>query len=166
MSQSAEPIVEWIIQHFDEIFEKHPELKKKLYEKLKEEIEEKIATKEDIKQVLYQIKELREDFNRLSAELKELREETKKLREDFNRLSTSLELRLEALGARWGIFSERAFRKGMRYIIEKFFGGKVSKWEYFDDEGYVYNAPNNIDIDVVIKDSEHILVEVLNRNSL
>ena len=85
------------------------------------------------------------------------------LREDFNRLSTRLELRLEALGARWGILSERSFREGMKYIIEKFFGGRVSRWEYYDEQGYVYGAPSVVDVDVLIKDSEHILVEIKSR---
>ncbi len=142
MSQSVEATVEWIIQHVDEIFERYPDLKKKLYEKLREEIAEEMVTKEEIRQILIEIRNLREDFNRLS---------------------TRLELRLEALGARWGILSERSFREGMKYIIEKFFGGRVSRWEYYDEQGYVYGAPSVVDVDVLIKDSEHILVEIKSR---
>jgi len=142
LSQSVEATVEWIIQHVDEIFERYPDLKKKLYEKLREEIAEEMVTKEEIRQILIEIRNLREDFNRLS---------------------TRLELRLEALGARWGILSERSFREGMKYIIEKFFGGRVSRWEYYDEQGYVYGAPSVVDVDVLIKDSEHILVEIKSR---
>ena len=168
MDSSVETIVEWVVEHIDEIFEKHPELKRKLYEKIREEIEKEVVTKEEIKQILLELKELREDFNKLSNELKELREdfnrlstELRELREDFNRLSIRLELRLEALGARWGIFSERAFREGMKYIVERFFGGKVRRWEHYDDEGYVYSTPSKIDIDILVTDTEHILICLL-----
>lgn len=36
---------------------------------------------------------------------------------------------------------------------------RVEKWSYFDSEGYVYGCPSQIDIDVLIKNKEHIVVE-------
>ena len=181
---SPETVVEWIIQNIDYILEKHPELIKKLYDKLKEELEKRAATKDDIKQILLEIKALREDFNKLSAEtakqwesinrlnaeiaklwdsVNKLSIEIKMLREDFNRISTNLMLRMEALGARWGVLSENAFREGMRYIVEKYFGGYVSRWSYHDDDGFVYGVPSIVDVDVLIKDKKHILVEIKSR---
>ncbi|MGQ4915575.1 MAG: PD-(D/E)XK nuclease family protein [Candidatus Asgardarchaeia archaeon] len=89
------------------------------------------------------------------------------LREDFNRQFTaferairSLELRIEALGARWGIYSEDAFRNALRELLEKDFGVKVSRWKHYDSEGIVYRKPSMIEVDVMIKDSEHILIEI------
>lgn len=38
--------------------------------------------------------------------------EIKALRMDFNRGMRAFQLRLDALGARWGIFAEEAFREG------------------------------------------------------
>ncbi|KUO80559.1 MAG: hypothetical protein AT714_04645, partial [Vulcanisaeta sp. OSP_8] len=73
----------------------------------------------------------------------------------------SFDRRLMALGARWGVESEEAFRNAMKGIVEGILGvARVSKWVYFDKDGVVYGYPSQVDVDVVIKDSTHILVEV------
>ena len=137
-----EAIVEWIIQHIDDIFRKHPELAEKLYEKLKTAFEVRLATKEDILTVL---------------------KELKALREDFNKVSIALTLRMDALGAHWGIMTKNAFRKSMKYIVEKYFGGSVNRWEYYDEEGFVYGVKSIIDVDVLVKDDKHLLIEIKSR---
>jgi len=170
LDQNMEAIVEWIIQHIDDIFRKHPELAEKLYEKLKTAFEVRLATKEDILTVLKELKALREDFNRLGEEVKVLREdfnrlsiEVKALREDFNKVSIALTLRMDALGAHWGIMTKNAFRKSMKYIVEKYFGGSVNRWEYYDEEGFVYGVKSIIDVDVLVKDDKHLLIEIKSR---
>ncbi len=67
---------------------------------------------------------------------------------------------VQALGARWGFIAEDAFREGMRGIIEEFFGGRVERWIYEDDEGFVFGHPSIVEVDVVVRDREHVLVEV------
>jgi hypothetical protein len=62
--------------------------------------------------------------------------------------------------------SEESFREAMRYVIEEIFGiAKVEKWIYNDVEGFVYGAPSVIEVDLLIKDKEHILLEVESRVS-
>ncbi len=69
--------------------------------------------------------------------------------------------RLTALGVRWGVESEEAFRNAMRGVVEEILGtAVVEKWRYFDREGVVYGHPSQIDVDLVVKDGVHILVEV------
>ncbi|MFP3236724.1 MAG: DUF3782 domain-containing protein [Vulcanisaeta sp.] len=47
--------------------------------------------------------------------------------------------RLMALGARWGVESEEAFRNAMKGIVEGILGvATVGKWVYFDKDGVVY----------------------------
>jgi len=73
----------------------------------------------------------------------------------------SFDRRLMALGARWGVESEEAFRNAMKGIVEGILGvARVGKWVYFDKDGVVYGYPSQVDVDVAIKDSTHILVEV------
>ncbi|MFP3242059.1 PD-(D/E)XK nuclease family protein [Caldisphaera sp.] len=87
--------------------------------------------------------------------------ELKQLRMDFNNIFASFSRRLDALGARWGIVSEQAFRNGMKGVVEKILGaGKVEKWVYRDDSGEVYGYPSVIEVDMLIKDGEHILIEI------
>ena len=143
---------------------------------------EALATKGEIGKIIKEIKILREDFIRettkLWNEIKNLREETVKLREDFTRETTKLwdELKalredfnvgmgnfaryLQALGSRWGVFAEDAFREGLRGLLESYFGVKVKKWTYYDEEGYVFGRPSTVDIDVAIVNAKHILIEV------
>jgi hypothetical protein len=98
-----------------------------------------------------------EAYKRLEA----IELELKTLREDFNKTSKSFEIKLMALGARWGLESEYAFREAVRGIVERILGaGKVSKWRYYDANGEVLGYPAYIESDVLIRDDTHILVEV------
>lgn len=94
--------------------------------------------------------------------------ELKKLREDFNKSYTSImrrmdsfERKLIALGARWGIESEEAFREAMKGIIEELFGaGRVEKWIYYDEKGEIFGYPSQIEVGMLIRDNIHVLVEI------
>jgi hypothetical protein len=100
-------------------------------------------------------------FEAIEEELRRLREDHNRLREDFNKAYADLGRRLDALGARWGIMSEEAFREGMRRVVERVLGvAKVGRWVYYDTSGEVYGTPSVVEVDVVIRDSEHILIEV------
>jgi len=69
--------------------------------------------------------------------------------------------RLMALGARWGVESEEAFRNAMRGVVEGILGvAMVGKWVYFDKDGVVYGHPSQVEIDVAIRDGTHILIEI------
>jgi hypothetical protein len=107
-------------------------------------------------------------FEAIEAELARLREDFNKMREDFNRLYVqvnrrldSFERRLIALGARWGVESEEAFREAMRGILEEILGtAEVGKWVYFDEGGEVFGRPARVEVDLLVRDDAHILVEL------
>ena len=65
-----------------------------------------------------------------------------------------------ALGARWGIASEHSFRAALKGILEKSFGVEVLNVNEFDDEGTVFGAPDQVEIDIIIKNGELILCEL------
>jgi hypothetical protein len=67
---------------------------------------------------------------------------------------------IDALGARWGIVSEEAFREGLRGLLERDFGFRVERWIKRDEQGFVYGYPSDIDIDVAVHDGKIILIEV------
>ena len=73
----------------------------------------------------------------------------------------SFDRRLMALGARWGVESEEAFRNAMRGVVEGILGvATVGKWVYFDKDGVVYGHPSQVEVDVAIRDGTHILIEI------
>jgi len=116
-----------------------------------------------------ELAKLREDMNRLredmiegfrkhDAELAKLREDMNRLREDMNRGFELVERHISALGARWGIIAESAFRESLRGLLERELGYRVEKWTVFDEAGKVYGYPSPVDI--TISDGKLILVEV------
>ncbi|MFO7876510.1 MAG: DUF3782 domain-containing protein [Desulfovermiculus sp.] len=65
-----------------------------------------------------------------------------------------------ALGARWGLYSEAAFRNGLRAILEDSFGVTVQRYEDYDYEGQVFGRPDQIEMDVIIHNGTLILCEI------
>lgn len=79
--------------------------------------------------------------------------------EELIRAHRSLELRIDALGARWGIGSESAFRNAIRGILEGV-GFRVERYVRFDDEGRVFGRPDQIELDIVIRDGKVMAIEI------
>jgi hypothetical protein len=66
---------------------------------------------------------------------------------------------LTAVGARWGILAEDAFREGMGGILRDL-GFTVKKWRIRDDEGIVLGRPSMVEADILIKNGAHLLIEI------
>ena len=65
-----------------------------------------------------------------------------------------------ALGARWGLQTERAFRDGLAAILEESFGVRVLNVNEFDDEGTVFGKPDQVELDIIIKNGLLIACEI------
>ena len=65
-----------------------------------------------------------------------------------------------ALGARWGLQSEGAFRNTLRGILEDSFGVEVRRYQDFDSEGKVFGRPEQVEMDLIIHDGVLILCEI------
>ncbi len=65
-----------------------------------------------------------------------------------------------ALGARWGMHAESAFRDGLKAILEQSFKVKVERYEDFDDKGMVFGRPDQIEMDVIVYNGTLILCEI------
>ena len=65
-----------------------------------------------------------------------------------------------ALGSRWGVASEHSFRTALKGILEKSFGVEVLNINEFDDEGLVFGRPDQVEIDIIIKNGAVILCEL------
>jgi len=87
-------------------------------------------------------------------------EQLVKLREDMNRGFELIERRISALGARWGLQTEEAFREGLKGIMEKEFGVRVERWVEKDKEGIVYDHPSDVELDIAVKDGKTMLIEI------
>ena len=104
-----------------------------------------------------EIAKLRED---MVAGFRRHDEEIAKLREDMNKGFMLVERHVSALGARWGIVAEEAFREGLKGLLEKEMKLKVEKWVRRDEEGRVFGYPSTVEVDAALHDGDVILVEV------
>lgn len=67
---------------------------------------------------------------------------------------------ISAIGTRWGVLAEEAFRDALRAILERELGLTVQKWRHLDTDGVVFSHPDWVEVDVVIRDEKHILVQI------
>lgn len=65
-----------------------------------------------------------------------------------------------ALGARWGLHAEATFRNTLQTILEGSFGVQVLNVTEFDDMGEVFGRPDQIELDIIIKNGLLILCEI------
>ena len=116
-------------------------------------------------------KDMNKGFERHDEELARLREdmirgfdrhdrELTKLREDMNRGFELVNRHISALGARWGLMAEEAFREGLRGVLEKELGLRVERWRAYDEAGKVFGYPSEVEVDVTVRDEKLILIEV------
>ncbi|GAB6148051.1 PD-(D/E)XK nuclease family protein [Stetteria hydrogenophila] len=151
----------------EERFARLEERQQKLEER-QQKLEEHFARLEERQQ------RLEERQQRLEERQQRLEERQQKLEERMLRVEERL-ARLEeevrnnrrivlAVAHRFGVISESAFRDAMRYVVEEALGaGRVSRWTHYDSEGVVYGHPALVEVDVLVRNGVHVLVEVKSR---
>lgn len=111
-----------------------------------------------------------EEIDKLRSAVEELRKAAEALTEDVRRHSEAIHAMqnsierltssVTALGYRYGLFTEEAFRESIKYLLGDLLKiYQIKRWTYYDSEGFVFGRPSVIDVDVLIRDGEHILVE-------
>ena len=88
-------------------------------------------------------------------------------REEFNRVHEEImaqakkhDRSIGALGSRWGLRSEKAFRNALAGILEQNFGVQVLNVNEYDDEGVVFGRPDQVELDVIIKNGLLLICEL------
>jgi len=157
------------ITKLEERFEKLAERQQKLEERIAK-LEERFVELEERQQRLEKrfakleerFAELEKRFIELEKRFIELAERQQKLEKRIAELNKTV----AAIGHRFGIITEKAFREAMRYVVEEVLGAaKVERWVHRDEKGIVYGYSTVVEVDVVVRDREHVLVEVKSRVS-
>ncbi len=160
-----------IIKKLDEhgeILKQLVESNNKLWEEVKFLREGQDKLWQENQRIWEELKSLREGQDKLWQENQRIWEELKSLREDMQKgfqrheeRFERVEMKLTALGSRWGVDSEATFRNAMRGLLEQDFHVKVQNLILLDDEGFVFGAKGvPIEYDVVITDGGATLIEL------
>ncbi|HID55468.1 TPA: DUF3782 domain-containing protein, partial [Candidatus Poribacteria bacterium] len=86
-------------------------------------------------------------------------EELRKLAEAQKHFQRSFDSKMGALGARWGIHSERTFKNAMREMLREV-GYEVERYLQFDEKGMVFGRPDQVELDIVVKDGKLVILEI------
>ncbi|NJM13319.1 MAG: DUF3782 domain-containing protein [Synechococcaceae cyanobacterium SM1_2_3] len=104
--------------------------------------------------------EMRRDREAQERKWAEQIAENHRLHAEVMAMADRLDRKLGALGARWGLLSETAFRDGLAAILEKSFGVEVININDYDDEGLVFGRPDQVELGILIKNGLLIACEI------
>ncbi len=115
--------------------------------------------------------EQKRKWDDLQVSLQKEREEQKKKWEanqqvitemltDIRALSRKHDTTIGSLGARWGLHTEQSFRNALKGILEEFAGVQVLNVTEYDDAGIVFGKPDQIELDIIIKNGVLIIAEI------
>lgn len=104
---------------------------------------------------------------RIEALLKKSEEHDRQIRELFEKSDKNREMFRQdmrdifgALSARWGLRSEASFRNGLRAILAESFQVEVQNIVEYDDTGEVFGRPDQIELEIIIKNGVLIACEI------
>jgi hypothetical protein len=176
---------EYLAKELPAIMEENPDIQRSVFLISRKRFADKDATEDRFERMLEELKNDREENNRKWKETilefqeerketnkrldetirefkKELKETNKKPDEtgrevkEFSRLKSAI----GALGARWGTASESSFRNALKGILEKRFNVQVIHVTEYDHEGFVFRHPDQVELDIIIKNGDLIICEI------
>lgn len=115
----------------------------------------------EIAQLFERLDRNREEANRRWEEGRaESNQRWEKNQEELRAQRNRIETRLGALGSRWGRDSEATFRNALRGILTDSFGVDVINVNEYDDKGEVHGVPDQVELDIIIKNGTLIICEI------
>ena len=83
-----------------------------------------------------------------------------RLHEEIMAQAKKFDRSIGALGARWGLQSESAFRNALAGILEQSFGVEVLNVNEYDEQGEVFGRPDQVELDVIVKNGLLLICEL------
>jgi hypothetical protein len=121
-------------------------------------------TEQRVEELAEAQKRTEQRLDRLEAVVQELAEAQKRTEQRVEELTQAqiqtrkdLHAHLSAIGARWGMQTEESFRTAIQAILGEFAGLRVERFTAYDAEGEVFGRPDQIEIDVLVRDGQTIL---------
>ncbi|MCS6962915.1 MAG: DUF3782 domain-containing protein [Thermoflexus sp.] len=143
----------------EERLEQLAEAQRRTEERLERLAEAQRRLEERVEQLAEAQRRTEEELKELAKTVAALVEAQQRLEERLERMEGRILRRLNAFGARWGMRSEAAWRAGMLAILHHV-GFQVERWQAFDEQGEVFGYPAFVELDVVIRDGTHMVIEL------
>jgi len=180
-----EEIKKIILQELPRLVEKDPDLREAVLQISREHFAPKVETRDRFDQLLEEIRQMRLESERKWAEnqrrwdeqvkqwaenqrrwdeqerkWEENQQVIRKLIAEIEKVDQKGDIRLGAIGARWGIYTEQAFRNALQAMLKDFAGLEVVNVVEWDANGEVFGYPEEIELDLIIKNGLLILGEI------
>src|ERR671914_776361 len=141
-------------------FASRAETQDRFYELLNELRKDRAEYRREFDQVHQKFDQVHEEFGRVHEELGRVHEEFGRVHEEIMGLAKKYDRGIGALGARWGLQSEAAFRNALAGILEESFKVQVLHINEYDDQGVVFGQPDQVELDIIIQNDVLILCEI------
>jgi hypothetical protein len=102
----------------------------------------------------------KEETSEQNRRWEESRKEFAQVHEEIMAQAKAFDRSIGALGSRWGLQSEAAFRNALAGILEESFGVTVRNVCEFDDKGEVFGRPGQVELDIIVKNGLLLIVEL------
>jgi hypothetical protein len=179
---NADALKEAIREELPALLRDDPQLRAFIADLMQDRYADRRATENRFDQVLDELRRDREEQarkweehskqqkawgERWDAQLAELKADRIENRRRFERIERNLEAIVKrhdrsigALGARWGMKSEATYRNALAGVLENHFGVEVMRVDEYDDDGVVFGRPDQVELDVIIKNGLLIIAEL------
>jgi hypothetical protein len=104
--------------------------------------------------------ELESDRQEQSKKWQDQHQQNQKVLAELQRQSRRYDSTIGALGSRWGLYSESSFRNALKGILQDSFGVEVFNLNEFDEAGEVFGRPDQVEIDIIVKNGLVIVCEI------
>ena len=168
-------IVQLVKEQLPALLEESPELERWIERLTAQRYANRQQTESRFDQLLGELRRDREEQSRKWAEQNrkweeskaesdrkwaEQTEQNKRLWLEVGEQKSMLDRKIGALGARWGIGSERAFRHALAAVLTESFGIEVLNINEYDDAGEVFGRPDQIELDIIVRTGTLIIFEL------
>jgi len=165
---NTQALKDTIRRELPEIIRTDPEFRGYILDLTRQEYAGRAATEDRFYELLAELRRDREEGARKWDEQNrkwdqhqaEQREEFKRIHEEIMAQAQRHDRSIGALGSRWGLQSEKAFRDALAGILEKNFGVQVLNVNEYDDQGTVFGRPDQIELDVIIQNGLLLICEL------
>lgn len=153
-----------ILTEVPRFIKKDPEIREFILRISSEKFAEKKKTEDRFDRILNHLEKLGTEWNKKWEENQKKWEENqntiKAVLEEIKLLHRKYDTGIGALGARWGLRAESSFREAIKGIIEEHLPLKVERYRAMDEEGIVFGRPDQIELDLIIRDGMVVVSEI------